>query len=76
MPGEGQINKKLCAENIFSYGLRAFTRLLVDVASAENKEKVKEIVHSYRTRELWQALETGSYYYCWACQSACPVGKS
>jgi epoxyqueuosine reductase QueG len=74
--GEGQIERKRCSENLFSHGLRAFTRLLVDVAAAENKDKVKEIVYSYRTRELWQALETGSYYYCWSCQSACPVGKS
>jgi len=74
--GEGKIDKKRCAENIFSYGLRAFTRLLVDVATAGSEERAKEIVHSYRTRELWQALETGNYYYCWACQSACFVGKA
>ncbi len=73
--GDGQIDKKRCGEYIFSYGLRAFTRLLVDVAKVKDETKAKELVYSYRTRELWQALETGNYYYCWACQSSCPVGK-
>ena len=73
--GDGQIDKKLCGEHIFAYGLRAFTRLLMDVATAGNEAKAKEVVYSYRTRELWQALETGNYYYCWICQSSCPVGR-
>lgn len=74
--GNGEIDKKRCGEHIFSYGLRAFTRLLVDVATAKDEAKAKEVVYSYRTRELWQSLETGNYYYCWTCQSCCPVGKS
>lgn len=74
--GDGKISKKLCAEHIFSYGLRAFTRLLVDVATAENEARAKEVVYSYRTRELWQALETGNYYYCWTCQGCCPQGRA
>jgi epoxyqueuosine reductase QueG len=73
--GEGQIDKKKCAESVLRYGLRAFTRLLEEVASARGERRAKEIVRSYRTRELWQALETGNYYYCWACQSPCPVGE-
>ena len=47
----------------------------VDVAKAKDETKAKESVYSYRTRELWQALETGNYYYCWTCQSSCPVVK-
>ena len=73
--GNGKIDKKCCGEHIFSYGLRAFARLLVDVAKAKDEVSAKEIVHSYRTRELWQALETGNYYYCWTCQSICPIGR-
>ncbi|MFC1919533.1 4Fe-4S double cluster binding domain-containing protein [Chloroflexota bacterium] len=76
LKGEGQIDRRLCGENLFASGLRAFTRLLVAVATAESKEKAKEVVYSQRAREVWQALETGSYYSCWACQNACPVGQA
>ncbi len=73
--GDGKIDRKLCGEQVFTYGLRAFTRVLADIASASNEARVKELVYSRRTRELWQALETGNYYSCWICQSICPSGK-
>ena len=25
--------------------------------------------------EYWQTFMTGNYYYCFACQASCPVGK-
>lgn len=71
---DGMIDRKRCGEHIFSYGLRAFTRLLAEVGRAGNEAAVAEAVYSHRTRELWQALETGNYYHCWTCQSCCPVG--
>lgn len=74
--GNGQIDKKRCGEHIFLYGLRAFTRLLKDIALAKGKANAEKVLYTYRTRELWQALETGNYYYCWTCQSSCPVGRS
>lgn len=73
--GDGRINKSRCGEYIFSYGLRTFTRLLRDVGTATNEAEVKSRIYNHRTRELWQALETGNYYYCWNCQSCCPIGK-
>jgi epoxyqueuosine reductase QueG len=73
--GDGQIDKKRCGEYILSYGLRAFTRLLTDVATVKDEASIKEIICSYRTRELWQSLETGNYYQCWTCQSSCPAGS-
>ena len=71
----GQIDKKRCGEHIFSYGLRGFTRLLVDIAKAKDKATAKESVYNYRTREIWQTFQSGNYYNCWTCQSCCPVGK-
>ncbi|HEX78145.1 MAG TPA: epoxyqueuosine reductase [Dehalococcoidia bacterium] len=73
--GDGWVDKKLCADHVLSYGLRALTRLLMDVATTKDEASAKKAIYSYRTRELWQALETGNYYYCWTCQSVCPVGK-
>jgi len=74
--GDGRIDKKRCGDHIFSHGLRAFTRLLVDLSGATSTAAAREIVYVNRTRELWQALETGNYYYCWTCQGTCPVGVS
>lgn len=73
--GDGKIDRKLCGEELFTYGLRAFTRLLRDVATVRNEEEARELLYTQRTREIWQALESGSYYHCWTCQSVCPVGK-
>ncbi len=75
LAADGSIDKKKCGDHIFSYGLRAFTRLLVDLAGATDGAAVRQLVYSNRTREVWQALETGNYYHCWSCQSACPIGK-
>ena len=72
----GEIDKKRCGDYIFSYGLRAFTRLLVKLAITQNERSAKQAIYSRSTRELWQALETGNYYSCWTCQSVCPVGKT
>ncbi len=74
LSGQGRIDKKRCGDYIFSYGLRAFTRLLVDLAEADDAPTVRNIIYTRRTREVWQALETGNYYYCWTCQSSCPIG--
>ncbi len=72
---DGGVDKKRCGEHVFTYGLRAFTRLLTDLATAGEESRVREIVMDRRTREIWQALETGNYYQCWTCQSVCPAGK-
>jgi len=74
--GNGKIDKKRCGDHIFAYGLRAFTRLLVDVAKAVDEENAREAIYSRRTRELWQSLETGNYYSCWTCQNCCPAGEN
>ena len=74
--GEGVVDKKKCGDRIFAYGLRTFTRLLRDLAVAENEEQVKKLVYSHRVREVWQTFQTGNYYYCWVCQEVCPVGRN
>jgi len=75
LSGDGQIDKKRYGEHVFSYGLRAFTRVLMGVATAKDKSNAEEVIYHHRTRELWQALETGNYYHCWTCQSSCRVGR-
>jgi hypothetical protein len=38
-------------------------------------EKRKELTGSQLSLDLWQNFMTGNYYYCFACQAACPVGR-
>lgn len=72
--GGGKIDKRKCGETIFAGGYRAWRRFLLDLVEAP-PEKRKEVAGSRMSLELWQNFMTGNYYYCFACQSACPVGK-
>jgi hypothetical protein len=68
------VDKRRCGEVLFTYGLRAFTRFLRELAAARDEAEQKKLIYSQRVRELWQTFQTGDYYYCWECQAACPVG--
>lgn len=70
-PG-GKINKKLCGDKIFTYGLRCFADLFHTLTSKSALEN-EGICRSYALRELWQTFMTGNYYYCFKCQSQCPA---
>jgi epoxyqueuosine reductase QueG len=71
---EFTVNKKKCGDYIFSYGLRRFSGFMDELLGAGEKER-EELLKSAVMRELWQNFMTGCYYYCWECQSSCPVGN-
>jgi len=71
---EGSINKKKCGDVVFEYGLRRFAGFLEELCTAGEAE-LQEKLKSPDLRELWQNFMTGGYYYCWECQSSCPVGR-
>jgi len=74
LSGGGRIDKRKCGDRIFSGGFREWRQFLLDLldASPEGREA---IAGSQRSLDLWQNFMTGNYYYCFACQAACPVGK-
>lgn len=74
LSGGGRIDKKKCGEKIFSGGYRAWRKFLLELIEA-SPEKRKEMTGGQVSLELWQNFMTGNYYYCFACQSACPVGR-
>ena len=74
LSGGGRIDKRKCGERIFSGGYRAWRKFLLDLIEAP-PEKRKEMTGSQISLELWQNFMTGNYYYCFACQAACPVGR-
>ncbi len=74
LPGGGKVDKRKCGDRIFSGGYRAWRDFLIALVEAP-PEKRKEIAGSRTALDLWQNFMTGNYYYCFACQAACPVGR-
>ena len=74
LSGKGKINKKLCGDVIFKYGLRYFQQLMGTVAGAAPSE-LQEMIGSEGLREMWQTFMTGNYYYCFKCQSQCTAER-
>ncbi|MBC2713785.1 MAG: epoxyqueuosine reductase [Desulfobacteraceae bacterium] len=72
--GEGKINKKLCGDVIFKYGLRFFQDFIIDLVNKQPDE-AEAVINSYGLREMWQTFMTGNYYYCYKCQSQCLATK-
>lgn len=64
LPGGGKVNKKACGDRVFRYGYRFFERTLSGLSRGE-------VLPGRDSRELWQTLMTGNYYYCFACQTMC-----
>ncbi len=60
---------------IFSGGYRAWRAFLLALVESPSAKR-KEILSSQESLDLWQNFMTGNYYYCFACQAVCPVGKS
>jgi epoxyqueuosine reductase QueG len=74
LSGAGRTDKKKCGDVIFSGGYRGWRRFLLELLEAGSDRRL-ELLGGQRSLELWQNFMTGNYYYCFACQAACPVGK-
>ncbi len=72
--GEGKVDKRACGRVIFQFGLRGMIKFVGEMIEA-SAEKKAELLKSYPFRELWQTLASGNYYYCFECQSLCPIGR-
>ncbi|MCL5965940.1 MAG: 4Fe-4S dicluster domain-containing protein [Deltaproteobacteria bacterium] len=74
LSGGGRIDKKKCGDRIFAGGFRAWRGFLMDLVEASPEDR-RELLKSRLSLELWQNFMTGNYYYCFACQAECPVGR-
>lgn len=75
LSGGGGIDKRKCGERIFSGGYRAWRKFLLELIEA-SPDRRREMTAGRLSLDLWQNFMTGNYYYCFACQSACPVGRA
>jgi hypothetical protein len=53
-------------------GFRYFAGFMQDLIQ-KPKSEMMEILRDHGLREMWQTFMTGSYYYCFQCQSQCPA---
>ena len=74
LSGKGEIDKRKCGDRIFSGGYRAWRNFLIALIEAPPDMR-KQLASSQLSLDLWQNFMTGNYYYCFACQAACPVGR-
>ncbi len=74
LSGGGRIDKKKCGDRIFRGGFRAWRDFLRQLAES-SPEARGDLAGGTLSLELWQNFMTGNYYYCFACQAACPVGR-
>ena len=73
LQGEGRIDKQSCGKVIFAYGLRGLLGFARQLSAADSRER-ENLLRSRAMRELWQNFMSGVYYYCFRCQSSCPLG--
>lgn len=71
--GEGKIDKTKCGRTIFQYGLRRVIRFIGEMTEGDPAKR-RDLLKGFTLRELWQNFMAGNYYYCFECQSVCPVG--
>lgn len=75
LPGGGKVDKRKCGDTIFSGGYRAWRDFLVALVEASPEDR-RALAAGRLSLDLWQNFMTGNYYYCFACQAACPVGRA
>ncbi len=71
---DGKVDVRKCAPEILKYGLPGlvgFVRKWLGKGEKEIIEMTKDPVFW----ELWQTSMLGSFYYCFQCITACPIGK-
>jgi len=75
LSGGGKIDKRKCGDRIFTGGYRAWRAFLLELIEASTVRR-KELLSGQLSLDRWQNFMTGNYYYCYACQAACPVGRA
>jgi len=71
--GNGRIDKSKCGRTIFQYGLRRVIRFIGEMMEGDPKKR-RDLLKGFTLREIWQNFMAGNYYYCFQCQSVCPIG--
>jgi len=70
---DGSLDYSACASNVLRNGLPGIITIARKMIGADEKA-IKGIIYNPEFWEMWQSTVSGSFYGCFACIAACPVG--
>jgi epoxyqueuosine reductase len=70
---DGSLDYKACASNVLRNGLPGIITIARKMIGADEKA-IKGIIYNPDFWEIWQSTVSGSFYGCFECIAACPVG--
>ena len=70
---DGSLDYRACASNVLRNGLPGIITIARKMIGADEKA-IKGIIYNPEFWEMWQSTVSGSFYGCFACIAACPVG--
>ncbi len=71
---DGALDYSACASYILRNGLPGVIAIARKVIGADEKA-IKGIIYSPDFWEIWQSTVSGSFYGCFECMAACPIGS-
>lgn len=71
---DGKVDVRKCARVVLKYALPGLIRFVPSLAG-KNEDEVWEAVRGPFLWEVWQTMTYGTFYNCFECMKACPIGK-
>ena len=70
---DGSLDYRACASHVLRNGLPGIITIVRKMIGADEKA-IKGIIYSPNFWDIWQSTVSGSFYGCFGCIAACPVG--
>jgi len=70
---DGTLNYRACASHILRNGLPGIIAIARKMIGAD-ENTIKGIIYSPDFWDIWQSTVSGSFYSCFECIAACPIG--
>jgi len=71
---DGKVDVRKCARVILKYALPGLIRFVPSLVG-KSEDEVWEAVREPFLWEIWQTMTYGTFYNCFECMKACPIGK-
>lgn len=71
---DGNVDVRKCARVILKYALPGLIRFVPSLVG-KSEDEVWEAVRAPFLWEIWQTMTYGTFYNCFECIKACPIGK-
>jgi epoxyqueuosine reductase QueG len=71
---DGKVDVQKCAKVLLKYALPGLIRFVPSLVG-KNEEEIWEAVREPFLWEVWQTMTYGTFYNCFECMKACPIGR-